>query len=167
MIVRLQELTGQSQAAQLTCAAPITAARQLTGIENPVATLTPSNGTLTVSLGAYAPVTLALTLPVPDTLVSTPVSAPVVLPYNLDAISTDGNRTDGNFDSGHTYPAELMPATIVRDGVTFQLGPTNDGAFNALQGNKKVLIEAIVSGEGHRERTALWGEISASLRSAL
>jgi len=146
VIVRLQELIGQSQAAQLTCAVPITSARQLTGVENPMATLTPSNGTLTVSLGAYAPVTLALTLPVPDTLVPTPVSAPVALTYNLDAISTDGNRTDGNFDSGYTYPAELMPATIVRDGVTFQLGPTNDGAFNALSCQGQTIV---LNGSGY------------------
>src|SRR5206468_3535976 len=74
----------------------------------------------------------ALTLAAPSTSLAKPVSAPVTLPFNLDAISTDGNRTDGNFDSGYTYPAELMPATIVRDGINFQLGPTNNGAFNAL-----------------------------------
>lgn len=61
-----------------------------------------------------------------------PASTPVSLPFNLDAISTDGNRTDGNFDGGYTYPAELVPSTLVRDGVTFQLGPTNNGALNAL-----------------------------------
>ena len=132
IIVRLQELTGQPQTAQLYFAAPITAARQVTGTENPIATLVPSNGALNVSLGAYAPVTLAVILADPGSMVPTPVNTPVALPYNLDAISNDGNRTDGNFDNGYTYPAELMPATIVRDGVTFQLGPTNNGAFNAF-----------------------------------
>jgi len=132
IIVRLQELTGQSQTAQLTFAAPITSARQVTGAEDPVANLTPVNGTLTVSLGSYAPMTMALTLAAPGSLVPKPVSGPVTLPYNLDAISTDANRTDGNSDSGYTYPAELMPATIVRNGINFQLGPTNNGAFNAL-----------------------------------
>jgi PKD repeat protein len=132
IVVRLQELTGQAQTAQLSCAGAITAARQLTGAEDPITTLTPSGGTLTVSLGAYQPITLALTIAAPGTLVSQPVSLPVTLPFNLDAISTDGNRTDGNFDGGYTYPAELFPGTIVRDGVTFQIGPTNNGALNAL-----------------------------------
>ncbi len=132
IIVRLQELAGQAQNATLTCAGAITAARQVTGTESPLAALTPAGGTLTVALGAYSPLTLALTVAPPGALLAKPVSAPVTLPYNLDAISTDGNRTDGNFDSGYTYPAELMPATILRDGVTFQIGPTNDGAFNAL-----------------------------------
>jgi len=132
IIVRLQELAGQPQTATLSCAGAITAAQKVTGTETPLTSLSPSGGTLTVSLGAYAPMTLALTVSPPGTLVATPVSAPVSLPFNVDAFSTDGNRTDGNFDSGYTYPAELIPPTIVRDGITFQTGPTNDGAMNAL-----------------------------------
>ena len=139
IIVRLQELTGQAQTATLTCAGAITAARQVTGTEFPLATLTPSGGSLTVSLGAYSPMTLALTVAPPSSLLPKPVSAPVALPYNLDAISTDANRADGNFDSGYTYPAELMPPSIVRDGITFQLGPTNDGLMNALSCTGQVL----------------------------
>lgn len=132
IVVRLQELTGQPQTAQLGFAAPIITARLVNGAEDPIATLTPAGGMLTVSLGGYQPMTLALTLAPPDTLVNQPESAPVTLPFNLDAISTDGNRADGNFDSGYTYPAELMPSNFVLDGITFQLGPTNDGAFNAV-----------------------------------
>ena len=132
IVVRLQELSGQSQNALISCAAAITGARQVTGAEEPIGPLTPSGGALTVSLGAYQPMTLALTLAAPGTSVARPLSAPVALPYNLDAISTDASRADGNFDSGYTYPAELMPGTIVRDGINFQLGPTNNGALNAV-----------------------------------
>jgi len=132
IVVRLQELSGQPQTVQLSCASAIVAARQMTGTESPLATLAPSNGILTVSMGTYAPITLALTLAGPGAPVAKPASLPVTLPYNVDAFSTDGNRTDGNFDEGYTYPAELRPAIIVRDGVTFQFGPTNNGAFNAL-----------------------------------
>jgi alpha-mannosidase len=132
VVVRLQELSGQAQTAQLSCATTVSAARQVTGAEDPVGPLTPSGTNLTVSLGAYQPMTIALTLAGPASQVAKPVSLPVTLPFNLDAISTDGNRTDGNFDGGYTYPAELMPANIVRDGITFQLGPTNDAASNAL-----------------------------------
>lgn len=132
IIVRLQELTGQPQTAQLSCVSPITAARQVTGAEDPIATLTPVGGNLTVSLGGYAPMTVALTLAPAATTVAPPVSLPLSLPYNLDAVSTDANRTDGNFDSGYTYPAELLRPVITRDGITFQLGPTNNGAMNTL-----------------------------------
>jgi alpha-mannosidase len=132
LIVRLQELTGQPQTVTLSGLASITVARQVNGVESPLASLTPSNGTLTVSLGAYAPMTLALTIAPTANPIPSAAGAPVSLPFNLDAISTDGNRTNGNFDGGYTYPAELMPATIMRDGVAFQLGPTNNGAYNSV-----------------------------------
>ena len=133
IIVRLQELTGQPQTVQLSFATPITAARQVTGVEDPLAALSPVGGALTVSLTGYAPMTLALSLAAPSALVTKPASVPVILAYNLDAISTDGNRRDGNFDSGFTYPAELTPSNIVRGGITFQLGRTNNGVLNALE----------------------------------
>jgi len=132
IIVRLQELTGQTQAVQLSFAAPITAARQVTGAEDPINPLSPVGGNLTVSLGAYQPLALALTLAAPGTSVTPPMSVPVALPYNLDAISTDNDKTDGNFDGGYTYPAELVPPALVREGVHFVLGPTADGALNAV-----------------------------------
>jgi len=132
IVVRLQELSGDPQMAQLTFAKPILAARQVTGAEEAMGALSPSGGTLTIPLGAYQPMAIALTLGSPDATVPGVVSAPVSLPFNLDGISTDANRTDGNFDNGYTYPAELLPSTIVRDGVTFQLGPTNNGANNTL-----------------------------------
>lgn len=132
VVVRLQELAGQAQTAQLSFATAILTARQVTGAEEPVASLYPTGGVLTVSLGPYQPLTLALTLEPPGSFMVRPGSAVVALPFNLDGISRDGDRTDGNFDSGYTYPAELMPTNLVRDGVTFQLGPTNDGSFNAL-----------------------------------
>jgi len=132
IIVRLQELSGQPQTATLSCAGAITTARLVTGAEDPLSALTPSGGTVSITLGAYQPRTLALTIaPAPST-VAQPQSSPFTLPFNLDAISPDANRTDGNFDSGYTYPAELIPPAIQRDGITFQLGPTNNGALNAL-----------------------------------
>src|SRR6266481_592419 len=72
VVVRLQELAGQSQTVQLTCVGAITAARQLGGTESQVATLTPSSGKLTVSLPAYAQMTLALTLAASGTTLPKP-----------------------------------------------------------------------------------------------
>jgi len=114
IVVRLQELAGQAQTAQLTFASSILTARQVTGAEDPITSFNPTGGVLTVSLGAYQPLTLALILASSGSFVARPASVPVTLPFNLDAISTDGNRTDGNFDGGYTYPAELMPASIVQ-----------------------------------------------------
>ena len=131
IIVRLQEMTGQPQTVQISCAGAISAAREVNGVEAPLRSLSPSDGKLTVSLGAYSPLTLALTL-TPNVNVPVASALPLSLPYNLDAVSSDASRTDGNFDSGCTYPAELLPASLVRDGIYFQFGPTTDGALNAV-----------------------------------
>jgi alpha-mannosidase len=133
VVVRLQELAGATQSATLSFAAPLLSARQVTGTEETLASLTPAGTNLTVSLGAYQPVTVAVTLGAPGSKVPAPACAAVALPYNMDGISTDANRTDGNFYSGYTYPAELVPSTIKRGGISFQMGPTNDGSQNVVR----------------------------------
>ncbi len=60
-------------------------------------------------------------------------STPLPLPFNLDGISSDGKRDDGDFDGhGHTLAAELLPQTLTLDGVTFDLGSNAPGAKNVL-----------------------------------
>lgn len=132
IVVRLHELSGRAQTAQLTFAAPIAAAREMNGAEAPLGPLTPVDGKLKVALSPYQPRTLAMTLAAPNQLVPKTESTPVALLFNLDGVSRDANRTDGNFDAGFTYPAELMPAEIVRGGVKFLTGPTNDGVLNVV-----------------------------------
>jgi alpha-mannosidase len=57
----------------------------------------------------------------------------VELPFNLDGVSTDGDRQDGDFDGhGRTIPAELLPQTIDLDGITFRFGSGASGAKNVV-----------------------------------
>ncbi|HNT02093.1 MAG TPA: chitobiase/beta-hexosaminidase C-terminal domain-containing protein, partial [Candidatus Saccharicenans sp.] len=57
----------------------------------------------------------------------------VELPYNLDVMSFDHNRSDGAFGAdGWSLPAELMPDSIQAGRMGFKLGPKFDGAKNAL-----------------------------------
>lgn len=42
--------------------------------------------------------------------------------FNVDVISTDGNRRDGDFSGGLTLPAEQLPARLISGGVDFELG---------------------------------------------
>jgi alpha-mannosidase len=65
-----------------------------------------------------------------------PQSQPVDLTahYNLDGMSYDTNRSDGNLDgNGETYSAELMPDKVVSEDVTFNIGPKADGQKNIVQ----------------------------------
>ncbi len=60
-------------------------------------------------------------------------SASLPLPFNLDGISSDGKRDDGDFDGhGHTLAAELLPPKLTLDGVVFDLGSNAPGAKNVL-----------------------------------
>jgi alpha-mannosidase len=132
VVVRLQELTGQPQVAELSFAAPIKAARDLTATEQLIGSLAPTAGKLKVTLTGYQPKTMAFSLGTPAKLLPKLQSQPVDLPFNLDVFTTDANRADGDFEAGLTYPAELLPTNLVRGGVTFRPGPTKDGALNAV-----------------------------------
>jgi alpha-mannosidase len=67
--------------------------------------------------------------------------AVVALDYDQDVMSFDNNRTDGNMTRKYdptehgnvnNYPAEIMPETLVSEGVRFKLGSTADLQKNAV-----------------------------------
>jgi alpha-mannosidase len=65
--------------------------------------------------------------------VRAPVGVPLALPFNMDGISTDANRTDGDFDGkGQTLAGELLPSELILDGTRFKLGSSGPGATNML-----------------------------------
>jgi alpha-mannosidase len=60
-------------------------------------------------------------------------TATLTLPFNLDGVSTDAARGDGDFDGKkHTIAAELLPARLTLDGVPFTLGSGAPGQKNVL-----------------------------------
>ena len=62
-----------------------------------------------------------------------PASAPVNLPYDLDGISRDDDRRDGDFDgAGRTISGDLLPATVVSAGIPFRTGPQGAGQANVV-----------------------------------
>src|SRR5690606_31088117 len=66
--------------------------------------------------------------------VPTPVSRPLALPFNLDGISTDAARTDGDFDGkGNTLAGDLVPRDLKFGDVRFEFGPTTPGANNVVR----------------------------------
>ena len=55
------------------------------------------------------------------------------LPFNLDGISGETNRADGDFDGqGRTFPAEQLPKGLQVAGVDFRFGDTEDGRLNVV-----------------------------------
>ncbi|MCL4514717.1 MAG: discoidin domain-containing protein [Firmicutes bacterium] len=55
--------------------------------------------------------------------------------FNQDGMSYDSRPGDGNLDGvGWSYSADLMPDTVILDGVEYQIGPKADGTKNVVMG---------------------------------
>jgi len=136
IIVRLRELTGRSTGdIRLRTAGPVLAAREVNGVEDSVGGATIRDGALITSLTPYQPKAFALTLgrPIGNAL-RRPECHPMSLPFNLDGISLDSNRRDGDFDGhGNSLAGELLPDTLIHIGVPFVFGSKQTGARNAVR----------------------------------
>jgi alpha-mannosidase len=134
IIVRLQELSGQpAKGMALRFPVAITSAREVDGQERPMGKATLENGELAFDMKPFGLRSFALKLASPATTVKRVTSEVVSLSYDADVVSSRAKRTDGAMSpDGGTYPSELFPKKLTREGVDFQLGPTADGKMNAL-----------------------------------
>jgi alpha-mannosidase len=134
VIVRLVELDGRPQAnVRVSFAAPITAAREVNGQEQPVGNATVDNGALVTSFSAYQPRTFAIKLAASTTRVAGVRSAPVALHYDLATATNDGAPSTVGFDGkGNGLPAEMLPEQITFDDLQFQLASVKTGEPNAV-----------------------------------
>jgi alpha-mannosidase len=135
IIVRVQELHGHpAKEVRLSAIAPIVAAREVNGVEDPVdGEFTVAEGALVFDLLAYRPRTFALTLAPPSVALNSPESQPVALDFDADVISLNEDMDDGDFDGqGRTLPGELLPPRLVMDDISFELGPSAKGEQNAV-----------------------------------
>lgn len=131
IVIRLQELYGRAGRTRVTFASPVIAAREINAAEESVGPSAATNGGLDVTLAPYQPRTFAVRIaPAPA---AARVVTPLTIPFNLDGISLDAGRSDGNFDgAGLTIAGELWPDEIAMNGVTFKLGPSRAGENNVL-----------------------------------
>ncbi len=133
LILRLNELNGQSvSGADVTFAGPVAEAQEVDGQERPIGQATVRNGRLVADMSPYHPRAFEIQLASTDQRLDAPQSTPLSLPYDLDATTLAAHTQDGDFDGhGRSIPGDLLPSTLVSDGVTFQLGPVS-GQKNAL-----------------------------------
>ncbi|MEW5701814.1 MAG: glycoside hydrolase family 38 C-terminal domain-containing protein [Candidatus Zixiibacteriota bacterium] len=134
LIFRLRETEGVAAPdVRVHFAVPIVAAREVNGAEESMAIAPVSNGELRTSLGPYQPRAFAVRL---QDLTLAPLPRPecrsLPLPFDLDGISLDDNRRDGDFDAGHTVAGELLPDTLVDHDIMYTFGSTMPGAKNVL-----------------------------------
>ncbi len=134
IVVRLQELTGEATGpVHVVFAGAVVEAREVNGAEEPMGTAQVVDGRLVAELSAYQPRTFAVRLAPSPPVSALPTATPLALPFNLDGISRDDDRTDGDFDGeGNNLAGELLPATVVFAGIPFRTGPQEAGRANVL-----------------------------------
>jgi alpha-mannosidase len=142
VVVRLVEISGKEEPdVRISFAAPVTAARELNGQEQPVGTATVKGGELVSSFSAYQPRTFAVRLAKPHSEVAEPVWKPVTLVYDASVATRDGKPGEGCFDcdynqpdssQGKALPAEMLPAEVAYRGIRFHLAPAGGGSFDAM-----------------------------------
>jgi alpha-mannosidase len=136
IVLRVQELYGRPARTRIKFALPILAAREMNAAEEAVGSLATSDGDLLIDLKPYQPRTFGLRLqtrPARASLDASLNATPLDLPFNLDGVSTDANRADGDFDGKkQTLAGELLPPNLMLDGVGFKFGPKAPGALNVL-----------------------------------
>ena len=132
-VLRLQERYGRPVTIRINFSGQVSAAREINAAEEPLGTFALSGTNLVVDLKPYQSRTLALRLKPAPAQKSLPAATPLNLPFNLDGISRNDNRADGDFDGRkQTLAGELLPKELQLDGVPFQFGPSTPGASNVL-----------------------------------
>jgi alpha-mannosidase len=134
VVVRFVELEGKLQSnVRISFAAPITAAREVNGQEQPVGPAKVTTGNLVTSFSAYQPRTFAVRLAPSSTKVAAIHSTSVPLHYDLATASNDGDHSERGFDGkGNSLPAEMLPSQILFNDVQFQLAAAKTGTPNAV-----------------------------------
>jgi alpha-mannosidase len=118
----------------VTFAAPVLAAREVNGQEQPVGPARIVDGKLQADFTPYQPRTFAVKLASAPTRVASVKSQPVVLDCNRSVSSLHGKEAMIGFDDiGNALPGELLPKELFYNGVRFVLKPGEQGKPNALE----------------------------------
>ena len=143
LIVRVYEWTGADQQdVRLSFSVPVVSAREVNGIEENIdnGQLTTDNGTLVFSIGHYQPKTFAIRLQHPSVFpeeeecsMFNAQCSMLNVNYNIDLMSPDAARGNALSTYTYAYPAELIPDTLLADGIPFVMGPRTSSAKNVLR----------------------------------
>src|SRR5215510_15109503 len=130
IVLRVQERYGRPGKTLIKFAMPVTAVREINAAEEEVSSFTGGKG-LSIELKSYQPRTFALRL---QSRAQRQTRATTVdLPFNLDGVSADNDRSNGDFDGKRqTFTAEQFPGQLFLNGVPFKFGPSTSSQPNVL-----------------------------------
>jgi alpha-mannosidase len=134
VVLRMVELDGKPQPnVKISFAAPVSAAREVNGQEQPIGSATVTGGSLVTSFSAYQPRTFAIKLAAAVNKIGPLHSTPVELQYDLATTTTDHTHSAAGFDGkGNSLPAEMLPTELTFSDVKFQLAPAKSDVPNAV-----------------------------------
>jgi len=173
-VIRLVELDGKpAQNVGIKFAAPLIAAREVNGAEEPVGAATLKAGVLVASFGPFQPRTFAVKVGAAPAKVAAVNSQPVRLPYDQCVTSPDGQPAAGYFDNqARAIPAEMLLGELNFGSARFSL-PSAYGKHNAViargqtiplpAGAFKRLYILAASAEGDQKAAFKVGEASFDL----
>ncbi|HEY3265376.1 MAG TPA: glycoside hydrolase family 38 C-terminal domain-containing protein [Armatimonadota bacterium] len=159
IVVRVQEVTGSPiKGVRIHALRPILSAREVNGQEQPVGAATVINGDLVTNLAQYGARAFALKVAPAPVKLTAPQSQSVAIPYDIQAASFPGKAASNSFDgAGHTIAADLLPTTIVSEGVSFKMGPAGGKSALTARGqsirlpkgsyNEVIVLAAAVYGD--------------------
>ena len=137
VIVRVKETNGRAATAKINFAFPVISAREVNGFEEQVGSVSSDSTSIQFSLTPFQPKAFAVKLKTnPSDDLSAIKWTSLSLPFDLDAISLDKDRKDGNIDGyGNSLAGELIPDTLVYLGIPFVMGPKSPQAMNTVSCN--------------------------------
>ena len=163
-IVRCYETTGNPvEGARITFPAAIVSAEECNGIEERIGDAAFEGRSRVVSAGKFAPKTYRVRLAEPAERSTLAIdNAPVKLDYDITAYTTDEFFTYYTIDKAlGSFAAELIPATVECDGVTFAMGEANtddavlcNGQTVALPADRTYTKLYVLASAGEEPRTA-------------
>ena len=135
-LIRVNELSGQDiKGVQISLPAKIIDAFEVNGQEKKIGNADFRNGSLNFDITHYTIRSFAVKLQEPSAPLKVPQQAFVNLPFNQDAFTSDKNRADADARMGrgsYSLPAELLPAEIISEDISFRIGPTADRQNNVM-----------------------------------
>ena len=175
VILRLVEMSGEPQQnVHVKFAAPLEAAREVTGQELPLGSAALEKAELVMDLSPYQLRTFALKLASAPGKIAAPRFQQVPLRYDRTVASSDGMPSTEGFDAaGNSLAAEMLPSEILYAAIRFSLAPAANGKPDAVvargqtgslpQGDFNRLYVLAASADGDQTATFILGGKSVAV----
>ncbi len=136
VIVRVRNIDDRPLVCAIDLASPLKGATEVNGAESKMADVPIRRDAVLANLAPYQPRAFAFDVvrKLPKNYVDdAQFSRTLDLPYNLDGMSSDANKKDGNFDThGNSLAGEMLLSKFEHLRIPFVTGPHADGAQNVV-----------------------------------